>query len=396
MVTRVEREKKMWEEGRQVRLGLKERKEIPSRMNKERTNSEFLPMIRKYRDSCVYNPLQDSDPVKSQPITVCIRKRPLKKTEVARKEVDVIWVPSKDQVVVHEKKSKLDLTKYLDNQQFRFDYAFDETCSNDLVYKHTAKPLVENIFDGGMATCFAYGQTGSGKTHTMGGGGGRKDCKKGIYEMTAEDVFMFLESPKYKHLKLIVSASFFEVYCAEIFDLLANRAKLNIFEDGRKQVKILGLTEKVVDSVDELLKLIKCGNTTRISRNTSNNSNPSRAHAILQIVLRKTGQKSIHGKFSLVNLAGNEIGADTPCVNRKIRNETAEINKSLLAVKECIRAFRRKDIHLPFRNSKLTQILRDSFAGDNTKICMIAMINPGISSFGHSLNTLRYANRLKQ
>ena len=63
----------------------------------------------------------------------------------------------------------MDLTKYLENQHFRFDYAFDDSCDNEKVYKYTAKPLVQTIFDGGMATCFAYGQTGSGKTHTMGG-----------------------------------------------------------------------------------------------------------------------------------------------------------------------------------------------------------------------------------
>jgi kinesin family protein 2/24 len=65
--------------------------------------------------------------------------------------------------MAHEPKTKVDLTKYLDNQHFRFDTVFDETATNELVYKYTARPLVQNIFDGGMATCFAYGQTGSGK-----------------------------------------------------------------------------------------------------------------------------------------------------------------------------------------------------------------------------------------
>ena len=68
-------------------------------------------------------------------ITVCVRKRPLNKKERSRKEVDVVTVPNKDQTIVHEPKTKVDLTKYLDNQHFRFDYAFDETCTNELVYK---------------------------------------------------------------------------------------------------------------------------------------------------------------------------------------------------------------------------------------------------------------------
>ncbi len=95
---------------------------------------------------------------------------------MGRKEVDVITIPNNNVIYVHEPKLKVDLTKYLDNQQFRFDYAFDETVENMMVYRYTAKPLVESVFEGGMATCFAYGQTGSGKTYTF---AGEYEAKKG-------------------------------------------------------------------------------------------------------------------------------------------------------------------------------------------------------------------------
>jgi kinesin family protein 2/24 len=214
--------------------------------------------------------------------------------------------------------------------------------------------------------------------------------------MAAEDVFHFIKSPEYKDLNLTVSASFFEIYSSEVLDLLANKAKLRILEDGNHQVHVVGLTEKVVNSVDEVIKLIEHGNTTRASGKTSANCNSSRSHAVFQIVLRTPGVKCIHGSFSLIDLAGSERAADRTSADRHTRLEGASINKSLLALKECIRALSRQAGHVPFRGSKITQVLRDSFIGDKSKTCMIGMISPGMGSCEHSLNTLRYADRVKE
>lgn len=81
----------------------------------------------------------------------------------------MISVLSKTHIVVRESKFEVELTDFLENQHFKFEYSFDEACCNDLVYKYTAKPLVHTVLEGGMATCFAYGQRGSGSTHTMDG-----------------------------------------------------------------------------------------------------------------------------------------------------------------------------------------------------------------------------------
>ncbi|XP_035216754.1 kinesin-like protein KIF2A [Stegodyphus dumicola] len=361
-------------------------------------NWEFMSMIKEYCSQLEYKPISITDPIQPLQICVAVRKRPMNKKEQLKKEVDVVTVPNKEHIVVHEPKHKVDLTKYLENQLFRFDYAFDENADNEIVYRFTARPLVQTLFEGGMATCFAYGQTGSGKTHTMAGDfitKSSQDCSKGIYALSTREVFSLLNSPQYKHEGFTVGCSFFEIYSGKVFDLLNNKAKLRVLEDGKQQVQIVGLREKEVNTVESVLDLISHGNSVRTSGQTSANQHSSRSHAVFQINLKRPNGR-VHGKFSLIDLAGNERGADTSSANRQTRMEGAEINKSLLALKECIRALGRKGAHLPFRASKLTQVLRDSFIGDNSRTCMIAMISPGMNSCEHSLNTLRYADRVKE
>lgn len=400
VVKEVDKIKKQREERRAKQEAQKQEKiELMSNVEPGNPNWEFLGMIREYREQLTYKPITANDEASDHQICVAVRKRPLNKREAQRKDVDVVTVPSKDLTIVHEPRQKVDLTRYLENHIFRFDYAFDDTASNELVYKYTAKPLVHTIFEGGMATCFAYGQTGSGKTHTMGGdfNGKTQDSTKGIYALVARDVFKMLRSPKYKNENLVVFASFFEIYSGKVFDLLNDKAKLRVLEDAHQQVQIVGLREEAVESVENVLSLINTGNNIRTSGQTSANNHSSRSHAVFQIILKHDRRhKNVKGKFSLIDLAGNERGADTSSANRQTRMEGAEINKSLLALKECIRALGRKGAHLPFRASKLTQVLRDSFIGENSRTCMIAMISPGMQSCEHSLNTLRYADRVKE
>ncbi|XP_020753114.1 kinesin-like protein KIF2C isoform X10 [Odocoileus virginianus] len=359
-------------------------------------NWEFARMIKEFRATLECHPLTAADPIEEHRICVCVRKRPLNKQELAKKEIDVISVPSKCVLLVHEPKLKVDLTKYLENQAFCFDFAFDETTSNEVVYRFTARPLVQTIFEGGKATCFAYGQTGSGKTHTMGGDlyGKTQNASKGIYAMASRDVFLLKNQPRYRRLDLEVYVTFFEIYNGKLFDLLNKKAKLRVLEDGKQQVQVVGLQERLVSCADDVIKMIDIGSACRTSGQTFANSNSSRSHACFQILLRTKGR--VHGKFSLVDLAGNERGADTSSADRQTRMEGAEINKSLLALKECIRALGQNKAHTPFRESKLTQVLRDSFIGENSRTCMIAMISPGISSCEYTLNTLRYADRVKE
>ncbi|XP_068427061.1 kinesin-like protein KIF2C [Clinocottus analis] len=364
-----------------------------------RPNQKFYDMIEDFRETLEMTPFSSTDHVKPKRICVCVRKRPLNKQEVIKKEIDVVSIPGNGALFVHEPKQKVDLTKYLDNQIFHFDFTFNETATNELVYNFTAKPLVQSIFEGGMATCFAYGQTGSGKTHTMGGDfmGRKQNSAKGIYALAAQDVFSYLDHGRYAHLELAPHVSFFEIYNGKVYDLLNKKTKLRVLEDDRQQVQVVGLEEVYVSKAEEVIKMIQLGSACRTSGQTSVNANSSRSHAILQIVLRRSDRgNTLHGKFSLVDLAGNERGTDVSSNDRSTLVETSEINRSLLALKECIRSLGMNSDHIPFRMSTLTKVLRDSFIGEKSRTCMIAMVSPSMASCDYTVNTLRYADRVKE
>ncbi|KAF7476234.1 kinesin protein KIF2B-like [Marmota monax] len=390
----IEKLQKQREKRRRLQLEIRARRAL--NVNTGNPNFEIMRMIEECRRHLDKSKMSIMEPLEDHRICVCVRKRPLNQRETTMKDLDIITIPSDNVVMVHESRQKVDLTRYLENQTFCFDHAFDDKASNELVYQFTAQPLVESIFRKGMATCFAYGQTGSGKTHTMGGAfsGTSQDCSKGIYALVAQDVFLLLKNSTYENLDLKVYGTFFEIYGGKVYDLLNWKKKLQVLEDGNQQMQVVGLQEKEVGSMEDVLNLVELGNGCRTSGQTSVNAHSSRSHAVFQIILKSRGK--LHGKFSLVDLAGNERGADTAKANRKRQLEGAEINKSLLALKECIRALGQNKPHTPFRASKLTQVLRDSFKGQNSSICMIATISPGMTSCENTLNTLRYANRVKE
>ena len=175
-----------------------------------------------------------------------------------------------------------------------------------------------------------------------------------------------------------------------------HRNRLNVREDGNGEVVVAELEELEVSSAEDMMSVIDMGNQNRTTHATESNDESSRSHAICQIILkRKSG--AVHGKLSLIDLAGSERAADTMSNNRQRRMEGSEINKSLLALKECIRALADSSAsHVPYRASKLTLVLKDSFTRDNARTVMIATVSPAMSSVDHTINTLRYADRVKE
>ncbi|XP_018477625.1 kinesin-like protein KIN-13A isoform X1 [Raphanus sativus] len=331
-------------------------------------------------------------------IKVVVRKRPLNKKETAKKEDDIISV-SNNSLTVHETKLKVDLTAYMEKHEFCFDAVLGEHVSNDEVYRTTIEPIIPTIFQRTKATCFAYGQTGSGKTFTM----------KPLPIRAVQDLMRMLSQPVYRDQRLKLWLSYFEIYGGKLYDLLSERKKLCMREDGRQQVCIVGLQEFEVSDIQIVKDFIDKGSASRSTGSTGANEESSRSHAILQLVVKKhvevketrrnnndnnESRGKVVGKISFIDLAGSERGADTTDNDRQTRIEGAEINKSLLALKECIRALDNDQLHIPFRGSKLTEVLRDSFVG-NSRTVMISCISPNEGSCEHTLNTLRYADRVK-
>ena len=320
-------------------------------------------------------------------IRVIVRKRPLSKKELSKNDQDVVEIRNNRQVVVKELKVKVDLTKYIEEHSFNFDLAFDETVSNEQIYLQTVRPMIEAAFHKIKVTCFAYGQTGSGKTFTM--MGNRRQIP-GLYLLAVYDIFTLLQN--YKGYSIWVS--FYEIYCGKLFDLLNERKILTAREDGKQNICIAGLTEKNAEDINILMQIIEYGLNIRTVGITGANADSSRSHGIIQIKIKDYNMKD-YGKISFIDLAGSERAADTIDVNKQTKFDGAEINKSLLALKECIRALDQDKKHTPFRGSKLTLVLRDSFIG-NCKTLMIANISPALGCSEHTLNTLRYASRVKE
>ncbi|WJZ97974.1 hypothetical protein VitviT2T_016537 [Vitis vinifera] len=323
-------------------------------------------------------------------IKVVVRKRPLNKREMSKKEEDIISiVPNSNYLTVHETKLKVDLTEYVEKHEFVFDAVLNEDVSNNEVYSETVEPIVPIIFQRTKATCFAYGQTGNGKTYTM----------QPLPLKASEDILRLMHNT-YRNQGFQLFVSFFEIYGGKLFDLLNDRRKLCMREDGKQQVCIVGLQEYRVSNVETIKDFIEKGNATRSTGTTGANEESSRSHAILQLAIKRSADGSeskparLVGKLSFIDLAGSERGADTTDNDKQTRMEGAEINKSLLALKECIRALDNDQGHIPFRGSKLTEVLRDSFVGDSRTV-MISCISPSSGSCEHTLNTLRYADRVK-
>ena len=320
----------------------------------------------------------------------------------------------------------ISLTNFADN-------VFATHDKNDKVYDASAKRLVRRVMDGYHGTVFAYGMTGTGKTFSMQG----TDTSPGVIPLAITDIFSYIrETPQREFL---LRVSFLEIYNEKINDLLSASAasdsgtgasqqeEIKLREDSKRGVYASPLREEIVQSPNQLLRVIARGDQVRRTGSTQYNSRSSRSHAVVQIVVESRGRVTKNGSaeedkraplspggvrvstLSLIDLAGSERAAE----NKDRRTEGAHINKSLLTLGTVIaRLSGNKDKsgnpidmdgkHLPYRDSKLTRLLQPALSGNSliSILCTIQIGSQGGATTanahtGETLNTLKFAARAK-
>ncbi|KAJ4299721.1 tubulin-dependent ATPase kip3 [Kalmusia sp. IMI 367209] len=311
----------------------------------------------------------------------------------------LVFDPPEDNPVQRFSRSVLPQGKRVKDQTFAFDRVFDENTSQGDVYESTTKPLLDSVLDGYNATVFAYGATGCGKTHTITG----TAQQPGIIFLTMQELFEKIAEVQEEKVTEI-TLSYLEIYNETIRDLLVeggSKQTLMLREDANQAVSVSGLSSHRPQNVQEVMDIIVRGNEYRTMSPTEANATSSRSHAVLQInVSSKDRNASVNephtmATLSIIDLAGSERASVTKNRGERLI-EGANINKSLLALGSCINALcdPRKRNHIPYRNSKLTRLLKFSLGG-NCRTVMIVCVSPSSAHFDETQNTLRYANRAK-
>ncbi|GLT43281.1 hypothetical protein SLA2020_172430 [Shorea laevis] len=340
-------------------------------------------------------------------VQVIVRCRPLSEDE-ARIHTPVV-------ISCNENRREVCAVQNIANKQidrtFLFDKVFGPTSQQQQLYDIAVSPIVNEVLEGYNCTIFAYGQTGTGKTYTMEGGARKKNGEfpsdAGVIPRAVKEIFDILEA---QCAEYSMKVTFLELYNEEITDLLApeetskfiddkSKKPIALMEDGKGGVFVRGLEEEIVSTANEIYKILEKGSAKRRTAETLLNKQSSRSHSIFSITIHikectPEGEEMLKcGKLNLVDLAGSENISRSGAREGRAR-EAGEINKSLLTLGRVINALVEHSGHVPYRDSKLTRLLRESLGG-KTKTCIIATVSPSIHCLEETLSTLDYAHRAK-
>ncbi|KAJ1443025.1 P-loop containing nucleoside triphosphate hydrolase protein [Ochromonadaceae sp. CCMP2298] len=306
---------------------------------------------------------------------------------------------------------------------FEFDWAFDASVGTQELYEATCRPLIDQVFEGFNATFFAYGQTSSGKTHTLGGA----DMAEGVIPCALNDIFKRRAQLQKEGAKVAIELSYIEIYREECYDLLAgveesaggagagSRVRLELRETSGGHEKsgrtvLEGVKSQEVSSVKEVMRYLTQGGASRATGSTAMNATSSRSHSICSLSLRVCrvgagagtengglGAGSVSAQLHLVDLAGSERQKKTLAAGDALK-EGISINRGLLALGNVVSALALKSsgegghIHVPYRESKLTRLLKDALGGNGLTV-MLACVSPADANLEETVNTLRFALR---
>ena len=335
-------------------------------------------------------------------IQVYLRIRPTANTLTYfhRDDIDLksitVKVPKNDDTVNNSR------TAY----NFSFTGILDDKVSQREAFRSVGIPAIQNALAGFNSTIFAYGQTGSGKTFTI-TGGPEKYEDRGLIPRALSHLFKAIKDDAQSSYSCYIS--YLEIYNQSGYDLLmqnnnSNAAfeevpKVSMLEDEYGNFHFKNLSMQTVTSEEDALNLLFLGDTNRAIAATEMNQNSTRSHCIFTILMEKRmagADTVIRSKLNIVDLAGSERVSRTSSVGQTLK-EAKYINSSLFFLEMVIVALHEKDsrdnVHIPYRNSMMTSVLRDSLGG-NCKTTMIATISPEAQYTDESVSTCHFAQRV--
>ncbi|XP_010473610.1 PREDICTED: kinesin-like protein KIN-14G isoform X2 [Camelina sativa] len=280
---------------------------------------------------------------------------------------------------------------------FKFNKVFGQAATQEEVFLDT-QPLIRSILDGYNVCIFAYGQTGSGKTYTMSGPSITSKEDWGVNYRALNDLFLLTQS-RQNTVVYEVGVQMVEIYNEQVRDILSDGGssrRLGIWNTALPNgLAVPDASMHCVRSTEDVLELMNIGLMNRTVGATALNERSSRSHCVLSVHVRGVDVETdsvLRGSLHLVDLAGSERVDRSEATGDRLK-EAQHINKSLSALGDVIFALAHKNPHVPYRNSKLTQVLQSSLGGQ-AKTLMFVQVNPDGDSYAETVSTLKFAERV--
>nr|XP_033513215.1 kinesin-like protein KIN-14P isoform X5 [Nicotiana tomentosiformis] len=282
-------------------------------------------------------------------------------------------------------------------RSFKFNKVYSPAATQAEVYTDI-QPLIQSVLDGYNVCIFAYGQTGSGKTYTMTGADRATEENLGVNYRALNDLFT-ISQMRGSTFTYEITVQMIEIYNEQVRDLLSSdssQKKLGILSASQPNgLAVPEASMQPVNRTSDVLDLMDIGLRNRAKGSTALNERSSRSHSVVTIHVRgmdiKSGS-SMRSSLNLVDLAGSERVDRSEVTGDRLK-EAQHINKSLSALGDVISALAQKNAHVPYRNSKLTQLLQTSLGGQ-AKTLMFVQLNPEVGSYSETMSTLKFAERV--